>query len=610
VKKQYLRFAAVFAGMLFASPGALVGKDPPQAFNRTESIAWRPFSAEVFAQAKERHRLVLLDLRAVWCHWCHVMDNVTYRDPQVVRLVNASYIAVYADEDANPELANRYGDWGWPATIVFASDGSEIVKRQGFIPPAQMASMLAAVIADPSPGPSVTAPLRPSLPASFALSQKLRAMLLSRRAEIYDAQYGGWGEIHKFIDPEDLEYAMSRAAQGDAAEEARARLTLDNALRLLDPVWGGFYQYAVSRDWRSAHYEKIIQVQADAIRVYALGGRLWSDRPAYLEAARKTAQYLKHFLTSPQGAFYTSQDADVNERLLGAQFYALDDAGRRAQSAAPRVDRHCYAAANGWAIRALAALYDATGEQTYLDQAERAARWVVANRAIAAGGFRHSGSDLGGPFLEDTLGMGRAFLSLYASTGGREWLARARMAARFIEHNFAVPNAAGFATTSVRGAQPHDPLSFAPYIDVNENIELARFANLLAHYTGDPRDRALAERAMRYAGAPQIIASRYFLTGLLLADNELASKPVHITVVGAKDDPQALRLFRAALSYPAIYKQTEWWDRREGPLPGPQVRYPKTNRPAAFLVARKTYSLPVYDPQNLSAAVEAKQNRD
>ena len=107
------------------------------------------------AGAKEDNRFVLLDLGAVWCHWCHVMEDVTYRDPEVMRLLRSRYIAVRVDQDARPDLSNRYEDYGWPATIVFNADGSEIVKRQGYIPPRPMASMLQAIIDDPTPGPSV-----------------------------------------------------------------------------------------------------------------------------------------------------------------------------------------------------------------------------------------------------------------------------------------------------------------------------------------------------------------------------------------------------------------------------------------------------------------------
>src|SRR5271168_4409308 len=126
-----------------------------RALGEEKSITWEPWSDTVFAKAKSEGRFVLLDLGTVWCHWCHVMEEVTYRDPAVINLVGRRYLAVRVDADARPDLSNRYEDYGWPATIVFNNDGSEIVKRRGYLPPDQMASMLQAIIDDPSPGPSV-----------------------------------------------------------------------------------------------------------------------------------------------------------------------------------------------------------------------------------------------------------------------------------------------------------------------------------------------------------------------------------------------------------------------------------------------------------------------
>src|SRR5262249_33672378 len=121
----------------------------------SEEIDWQPWSDSVFAEAQKEGRFVLLNLGAGWCHWCHVMDQITYQDPDVIKLIRAHYIAVSVDQDSRPDLANRYEDYGWPATIVFKSDKSEIVKRRGYVPPRPMVSLLDAIVNDPSPGPSI-----------------------------------------------------------------------------------------------------------------------------------------------------------------------------------------------------------------------------------------------------------------------------------------------------------------------------------------------------------------------------------------------------------------------------------------------------------------------
>ena len=307
-----------------------------QPARAADAIHWQPWSPQVFAQAKAQHRFVLLDLEAVWCHWCHVMGAQTYSDPAVIALMNKSYLAVKVDQDSDPALSDRYGDWGWPATIVFAADGSEIVKRQGDMPPANMASLLQAIIDDPSPGPSVRPETAVQAAATGALPAKAKETLLATYRQGYDAKYGGWGDLDKYIDAYAMEYAYS-AGDGDASYTRMAQQTLDAAHALIDPVWGGVDQYSVSADWKTPHYEKIVSIQADYLRVYSDAYARWR-RPADLAAARAVKSYLDGFLRSPAGGYYVSQDADLDTQVDGGSYYQLDEVARR-KLGVPRVDR-------------------------------------------------------------------------------------------------------------------------------------------------------------------------------------------------------------------------------------------------------------------------------
>ena len=96
---------------------------------------WSEWSDDLFARAAAEQRFVILDLEAVWCHWCHVMEKTTYANPEVKELLAAKYLPVRVDQDANPDLSSRYGDWGWPATIVFGPDGTEIAKIRAISSP-------------------------------------------------------------------------------------------------------------------------------------------------------------------------------------------------------------------------------------------------------------------------------------------------------------------------------------------------------------------------------------------------------------------------------------------------------------------------------------------
>jgi len=558
-----------------------------------EGIDWQPWSDAVFAKARAEKKLVLLDVGAVWCHWCHVMDEITYRDPAVVKLVRERYIAVRVDQDARPDISNRYEDYGWPATVVFDAAGKELAKRQGYLPPKPMAGMLQAFVDDPTPGPSIR-PEPVLAPAdATSLTDAQRAAMRTAFLDAYDAKLGGWGDVHKYLNWDALEYCLTEGANGDTRLKDMAGQTLTSGLRLIDLAWGGVYQYSTDGDWEHPHFEKIMPFQAENLRIFAMAATLRHE-PQWLEPARRIRGYLRDFLTSPEGAFYVSQDADLVEGEHSGEYFALDDAARRARGI-PRVDRHIYARENGLAITGLAALYAADGDATILADARRAAEWVLAHRALEGGGFRHDAHDAAGPYLADTLAMGRAFLALYAVTAERPWLARAEAAAQFIDAKFHAP--VGFATAAAATGA-----TFAPKPQLDENIAVARFANLLGHYTGQEAPRKMAEHAMQYLASPTVVAQQgYATSGILLADRELRSEPAHLTVVGRKDDPAAQALFAAVLRGAPPVARIEWLDVREGPLPRSDVPFPELPRAAAFVCAGGTCSLPLTSPEKVTA---------
>lgn len=562
-----------------------------------QELKWQPWSNDVFARAKTEQRFVLLDLEAVWCHWCHVMDAKTYSNPAIIKILQSKYIVVKADQDSRPDLSNRYEDYGWPATIVFNADGQEIVKRRGYLPPDEMLSMLQAIVADPTPGPSVEPEAKLELPSDALLSAAARKQLQANYLKSYDEKYGSWGFNQKFLDWDSVEYAMVLARrENDAHAKHMAQETLAGQLHLLDPAWGGVYQYSTDGDWKHPHFEKIMQMQAENLRIYSLAYALWHD-PAYLHAAREIRRYLKTFLTSPEGAFYTSQDADLIEGKHSAGYFALTDAERRRQGI-PRVDKHMYARENGWAINGLVALYAATEDPAVLEDGLRATRWVLASRALPDGGFRHDAHDLAGPYLGDSIAMARAFLALYGATGDRQWLERTQAAMKFIDANFRDSQGAGFVTSKTATDR-----AYQSHAQRDENVLVVRTANLLFHYTAEPSFQQMAQHAMRYLAADPIL-QRWPAASALLADLEIGSEPLHLTIVGPKDDSVARELFQAALAYPSSYKRLEWWDQREGRLPNPDVQYPELKKAAAFICTDRTCSSPIFKAEDLPARVD------
>ncbi|HEX9362686.1 MAG TPA: DUF255 domain-containing protein, partial [Candidatus Dormibacteraeota bacterium] len=109
--------------------------------NRAAEINWHPWSAEAFDEAKRTRRPILLSISAVWCHWCHVMDETTYSHPSVIELINRDFVPVRVDNDVRPDINQRYNMGGWPTTAFLTASG-DILTGATYLPPDQMASAL------------------------------------------------------------------------------------------------------------------------------------------------------------------------------------------------------------------------------------------------------------------------------------------------------------------------------------------------------------------------------------------------------------------------------------------------------------------------------------
>lgn len=203
--------------------------------------------------------------------------------------------------------------------------------------------------------------------------------------------------------------------------------------------------------------------------------------------------------------------------------------------------------------------------------------------------------------------MAQAFATLYAATAEREWLDHAARSMEYIGRTF-MDEDAGFITAPV----PADAVGvFKKAVrQVDENVTLARTANLLFHYTGNARHREMAGHAMRYLAAPALLESRRLLPGVLITAHELSEEPLHVTVVGKRNDASARVLYAEALRWPAVFKRIEWWDRSEGPLPNPDIQYPQLDKAAIFLCTNKTCSLPMYTPEALTKRLHAVAAED
>lgn len=543
---------------------------------------WSDWSDATFERAANEKRSVIVSLQSWWCPWCHVMNRDTWANPDVRAVLKDHFIPVYVDQDSRPDISQRYERWGWPATIIFGPDGTEIVKLRGFYSPQFFIPVLEATIKDPAPvdygkggGPERERTL------ATGLTDAQRSEILAFLDEAYDREHGGWSKS-KLVDGPTLGWFLDRAKAGDKEAEGRVRRTLTAMIALIDGDSGGISQISLKPDWSKPSLEFPMFAQHAALAAYARAWVMFGD-PAYREAADRIFGFLRDRLAGSGGGFYASMGMAE---------------GR------PGVDKRQYARETGQAIQGLAAYYDATGERQALALAVSAAEWAIRERILPEGGFRHAAQDVGGPYLADSLEMAAAMLALHRSTGDRKWLVASVAAAGFIARTFIDEKTGAF----VASASPDAKHLLKPIKQREDNVTATRFYVLLAFYSGDKRYREIAEAGMGYLTSPAILDAFGFLPDVLLAEEELRNEPIHVTVVGPKDDARSAALYAAALHYPLAFKRAEWWDKREGALTNADVDYPDyPDGPAAFACTRNYCSLPVTEVSAIPAQIDRLQ---
>ena len=376
------------------------------------------------------------------------------------------------------------------------------------------------------------------------ISPRLRQKLLYMHVSSFDWEQGGLLTPIKFLDRDSIEYSLCQAAQHDKNEERMARLSLTNGMGLLDSEKGGIYQFATQNCWQQCHYSKTIAAQAGSLRLYSLAYALLREH-SFLSTARNIHNYLFDTLLTADGVFRSVP----SDTVVHFDDYKADKIKNSTRIKTKE---------NGWATEALATFYEFSGEQSALTMAQQAADWMMSKRKLSSGGYRddeRAGSTM---HLSDNLAMARAFLQLYRVTTEIRYLHHADETAKFICSQFI--NAAGGFNTRITNV---DDNKNAPQID--ENICLSRFLNLLHYYTDETDYLYYARHGLRYLAIPQVATSRMEEAGILLLDEELSSTPLKITIMGDKNDRKAAKLRHSALRTFGWYKVIHWQDSNPQP---------------------------------------------
>ncbi|MGE5926763.1 MAG: thioredoxin domain-containing protein [Gemmatimonadota bacterium] len=317
-----------------------------------QPIDWYPWGGEAFDAAVRQERPVLLDIGAVWCHWCHVMDGESYEDPALAEFLNANFVCIKVDRDERPDVDARYQravqaltrQGGWPLTAFLTPQG-EVFYGGTYFPPdgkygrpsfrTVLESVLAAWRERRDEVGAQAAALRrlveddldearPGEVGQAALEQAVAQM-----GAAFDPVHGGFGAQPKFPHPSAIALLLQRWA--DAPDEGVRTMilrTLDGMASggIHDQLGGGFHRYSVDAQWIVPHFEKMAYDNSELLRVYADAAAAFG-RDEYRHVARGIVRWVREVLADPAGGYGASQDADVGLEDDGDYFtWSLEEA--------------------------------------------------------------------------------------------------------------------------------------------------------------------------------------------------------------------------------------------------------------------------------------------
>jgi uncharacterized protein YyaL (SSP411 family) len=309
-----------------------------------QPIQWHEWGEEAFAIAQRENKPILLDIGAVWCHWCHVMDRESYDNPEIAEIVNQHFIAVKVDRDERPDIDSRYqvavssisGQGGWPLTAFLTPDGKPFYGGTYFPPddhygrPSFKRVLLSISSAYREKNDDVVEQAKLvegaiSHAESFAgksaeFSPTVIDAIVKSALKMFDPQNGGFGSAPKFPHSAGLDLLIDQFVRtGDEKLRGVFVTTLEKMARggVYDQLAGGFHRYSVDERWIVPHFEKMCYDNSELLKNYVHAYQA-TGQEFFASVARDIIRWMDEWLSDREhGGFYASQDAD----------YSMDDDG-------------------------------------------------------------------------------------------------------------------------------------------------------------------------------------------------------------------------------------------------------------------------------------------
>ena len=505
--------------------------------NRAHEIEWMPWSAQAFARAESEQKPILLAISAVWCHWCHVMDETSYSDPEVIRTINKGFVPVRVDNDRRPDVNARYNMGGWPTTAFLAPDGTTITGAT-YMPATQMRRALAEVsgfYADHKDEIAERAREISGRRVAYApagrdeLSESMVAAVVEGIAQAYDPEYGGFGDAPKFPQPEVLDFLLSewRVTGEQRLYEMVAR-TMEGMSRggMYDHVEGGFFRYSTTRDWSVPHFEKMAEDHAGLLRVLATLVFLERNE-AFRTTLVSAAGYVRDVLRDPETGFFAgSQDADE-------EYFAMPLEERRKREA-PYIDRTSY---TNWTCGLAGAGCEvgrALDDDGIIGRAcltlDRVHERLIDGDGLAYHYILPGGTPQVRGLLTDQAAYLRALLDAYEASGEMRFRGRAIVLEAAIERTFEAEDGGFYDRAPMEAALGRLDVPDRP---IGDNGLMAESLLRLAALTGESAYRDRAERVLTLYAKTYAAAGSFGAT-YARALRRYLSPEVTVKVVGTR----------------------------------------------------------------------------
>ncbi len=621
-------------------PNRLIHETSPYLLQHAHNpVDWYPWGDEAFAKARAEDKPILLSIGYSSCHWCHVMAHESFEDESTAQLMNENFINIKVDREERPDVDTIYmravvsmtGRGGWPLTAFLTAEGKPFFggtyfpseDRHGLPSFRKVLESVSKTYRDrrdqiqQSAESIATHVVQQDLPPAAPDTQLSLSTLdqaVRTLSQQYDSTHGGFGRAPKFPQAMTLDFLLREYHRSGNSHALRmVERSLQKMARggIYDHLGGGFHRYSVDETWLVPHFEKMLYDNALLSRlclwVYQATGNV-----LYQRIAEETLEYVRREMTSPEGGFYSAQDADSEgkegkffvwtpEEVIGVlgeeegvlfnQYFAVTDQGNfegknvlsiprdldvvahlagvpmeRLEDIIARGRRELFAARerrtrpgrdekvitswNGLMLASFAEAASILDRDEYRLMAERNAGFIL--RELRRDGqllrIHMDGKSKQRGYLEDYASFSYGLLALYEATFDETWFREAKGMAETMVSRFKDPLGAGFYDTDGEGSLITRPRSWEDGATPSGNSLAAGVLLRLAALTGDTAYEDMAEEILRAMAG---LAARHpsSFGHLLSVLNFHLSLPEEIAIIGDQKAADTLELLKVVYSH-------------------------------------------------------------